>query len=56
MADFATPMTLTCYEQGELVFMDPYWYRASYDGWLGYVSELWLDTGAEPARTDLPHC
>ena len=56
MPAFATSLTLTCYQQGEVVFSDPYWYRASYDGLRGYVSELWLDTGADPARTDLPHC
>jgi hypothetical protein len=56
MPAFATSLTLTCYQEGEVVFSDPYWYRASYDGLRGYVSELWLDTGADPARTDLPHC
>jgi hypothetical protein len=56
LPSFATSLTLTCYEQGEVVFSDPYWYRTSYEGLRGYVSELWLDTGADPAATDVPHC
>ncbi len=54
---FATPLALSCYEVGEPVFeYSPYWYRTSYAGLVGYVSELWLDAGADPARTGLPRC
>jgi hypothetical protein len=56
MPNFATALSLTCYEEGEPVFTDPYWYRVRYDGLQGYVSELWLDAGAQPARTGIPHC
>jgi uncharacterized protein YraI len=56
MARFATPLTLSCYQEGESVFSDPYWYRVDYAGQQGYVSELWLDTGSQPTRTGVPHC
>ena len=56
MTEFATPVSLTCYEPGQVIFSDPNWYRATYDGFVGWVSELWLDTGSVPAQIGLPHC
>jgi hypothetical protein len=56
MPNFATALSLTCYQTGEPVFSDPYWYRVRYAGLEGYVSELWLDAGAQPARTGIPPC
>jgi hypothetical protein len=56
MTRFATPVSLSCYQEGDVVFSAPYWYRAAYDGFVGYVSELWLDTGSDPTRTGLPRC
>jgi hypothetical protein len=56
MADIGTQVTLTCFEQGQSVFGDPFWYQAVYGNAHGYVSGFWMATGPDPGFTRLRAC
>ena len=38
------------------MFGDTWWYRATYEGQTGYVSQMWIDAEDEPIRSGVDPC
>jgi hypothetical protein len=56
MPAFGSWVNLSCYQVGQSIFGDPYWYRATYNSQPGYVSGFYVDTGDDLARAGLHAC
>jgi hypothetical protein len=56
MVDRGSLLILSCYQSGQSVLGDTYWYRANYGALAGYVAGYWVDTGPDPAYTRLTRC
>lgn len=49
-------VTLYCYQAGQAILGDQFWYQASAGAVHGYIAGYWINTGPDPAATELPAC